>query len=1125
MVRLSIRLLGAVDIKLDEKPVTGFVSGKAQALLIYLVVTGRACPRATLATLFWGDYGETSARRSLSKALSNLRQLVGDFLQIDRHSAAFRMSSQHWVDVVHFVQALEGIATHAPSVQTGPVLMGRDQQQAVALYRGEFLSGFQVADAPDFEAWMRRERHRLHRLCCEALIHFIQQTSAANAWTQAIGWTEQLLQLEPADEDAHRQLMMLYSLMGQRNRALVQYTACCEVLARELDVAPAAETVSLFQEIREGRTPVQLGTFGTVSTRPISGDSTIASQPLHRESTVEGIDDQQRLPFVGRQESLQQLKMAWQQSVGAGSHFCLIHGEAGVGKTRLAEVVLAWAGNQGYAIARARAYAAAGELAYTPVIEWLRSAALQPTLHRLEPVWLTELARLLPELTPNRAEATTSAGIAAAGDHQWQRQRLFDALVRAMRAGSGPKILLLDDLQWCDRETLAWLHYLLQRPQAAASHSDNGASLLIVATARPEILDEEHPFQPILRHLRSVERVTEIDLEPLDEVATTALATQLTKHPLTPTQTAQLYQYTEGNPLFVIETLRMGNWQQGLTATATAQPPLPAKVQAVIQERLAALAPSAQRLAGLAAVIGRSFDFGLLQQASDEPEAQLITELDQLWQQGIIHPHGNQRYDFSHDRIREVAYLTVSPVQRPLWHRRVAAALETLYEEDLTPLSLQLAFHFEEAGEWERAIHYYHQAAQQAHAIFADKKAVDLLQKALEMTGLLPNTRQHKKLELSLLLAMGSPLNNIEGFRSTMLDVCTRARLLSKELGALGEQFSVLQDLRTFYQQRAEYEMAHNMAVEMVNLAQHMEKIADKDDGEHAFRNKMVHNMLGNILFFQGQLAASQLSRKRALTYGKPSVGSFVFSAQTLWLLGYPDQAKQSILNAWIEAQGQGDLHRLGFAMTGAARLHHLAGHIPQTRLWAKKIHELYSAAHDLPRWGQMGQLFLAYTHVLQGNIDEGLPLLQATLEKMDEDQHFVNRSHYLTLLAESYTYAKEQTNALAIVNEAIEFCESTGERYWYAELLRLRGDYRLALGASHGEVELAYHEAINIAQEQQAKSLELRATMSLARLWQQQGQHAAALARLSEIYNWFTEGFNTADLRAAKALLEQLKQ
>lgn len=1141
METLSIRLLGTVDIRLGEQPVQGFVSSKAQALFFYLAVTRRPVPRATLATLFWGDWDERSARRSLSKALSNLRQLLGQYLQIDRHTAAFRMEQIHWLDVAAFEAALRRLSSPTqPPANTATI------QNALALYQGKFLEGFTIVDAPDFEAWARNERDRLHRACCNALSALIHHAGQDHDLHQAINLTQQLLQLEPADEQAHRRLMMLYVYNGQRSKALAQYTICRKILAEELDVEPADETIALYQAIREGSFALDDGIGQTDTSAPAGHVAPHMLPPAFPHKTnnaplLSTFPAPPASPLVGRAVPWQQLLSLWQQTVAGRTHVCLIHGEAGIGKTRLAEELLYWAAGQGATTVRTRTYAAAGELAYAPIIDWLRSPPLQETVATLDVVWRTRIARLLPELTSasivGGAEAETTAQEQATGpnDSQWQRQRLFDALTQAFHAGKAPKLLLLDDLQWCDRETLAWLNYFLQASRATTQKSQSIAPALIVATARPEILHEAHPLMPVLLHLRSEDAITELNLAPLDDVATAALAAQLSSHQLSADQSRALYHYTEGNPLFVMETLRTGPWQANLHNAAPlprstdeppfpagtarkpdlAQPLLPTKVQAVIQERLASLSPLAYRLAGLASVIGRSFDLTLLQQASIETEQQIIDGLDELWQQGIVRTHGPQRYDFSHDRIREVAYLTVGPVQRPQWHRQVAQALEMLYAQDLTPVSAQLAFHYEEVGETERAIEYYRRAAERACRLFANGDAVDLLFHALALIETLPHTAQNKRIELALLVALRDPLTIAQGhFEPALGIVGMRAKVLAEELGETSQLVQALQSLFLFHQMRAEYTESRAMAETILQI---VAKEDIEDIGEY-------YSPLANVCLYLGEFVSAQVQFDRHLSSAVVPAPPSLFAAMNLWFMGYPAQAQHRVDQVRKKVHSERQPHLMAHLAINRARLYHFMRDLREMKRFTEEALVL-DGTYNSPTFLVLAKLFQGRILAEEGKYARGITQIQAMLAQLDEKRHAAFRTHFLGLLAEAYACAGQFAEALEVLQQALGFVERNGEGVWHAELVRLQGEYRLTLGASPREVVTCYEEAITIAQAQQAKSLELRATMSLARLWQQQGQHEAALARLTEIYNWFTEGFNTADLRDARVLLAELTQ
>jgi DNA-binding SARP family transcriptional activator len=390
MKTLSIQLLGTVDIRLGEQPVTGFVSNKAQALLLYLAVTQRPITRTALATLLWGDWGETAARRSLSKALSNLRQLVGDHLKIERHTVVFQAERAHWLDVATFEEILDSTEFAQPDGEMADRAV-EALQKAVALYQGEFLAGFYVDNAPDFEVWARAERERLYHLYYKALIRLINLTERAADLSQAIGYTQQLLHLEPTDEDAHRRLMALYMRNGQRSRALAQYKVCREILANELNVEPAAETSSLYRAIRQGDTAPHHTTFATAIDESATAISSLPPQQTNTAHLLPSMHPRPEFPLIGRTAHWQHLLTIWQQTRTGRPHVCLIRGEAGIGKTRLAEELLQWVAKRGGAVARTRAYGAAGELAYAPIIDWLRSATLQTALATLDPIWLTEM--------------------------------------------------------------------------------------------------------------------------------------------------------------------------------------------------------------------------------------------------------------------------------------------------------------------------------------------------------------------------------------------------------------------------------------------------------------------------------------------------------------------------------------------------------------------------------------------------------------------------------------------------------------------------------------------------------------------------------------------------------------
>jgi hypothetical protein len=378
---------------------------------------------------------------------------------------------------------------------------------------------------------------------------------------------------------------------------------------------------------------------------------------------------------------------------------------------------LKWAQRQGIAAATTRSYEAEGELAYAPLLTWLRAPLLQAAWNKLDDAALSEVARLLPELLVERLDLAPPSPLT----QSWQRQRLFQALAQAVLALDRPLLLHIDDLQWCDQETLEWLHYLLR--------FDPQAPLLLVGAYRPEEISAEHPLTALQLALQRTRQLKELELLPLGERDTAVLAAQFAGQPLDSRQADRLYAETEGNPLFISEMMRAG---------MPKEQDLPPTVQALIQTRFARLTPQAREVMGQAAVIGRAFDYDLLALCSGMGEDLLVTRLDELWRRRIIREHGRAGYDFSHDKFREVAYAELSEARRRLLHRRVAQNLEAQHSSHIEVFSGQIAAHYELAGMPHEAIPHFQRASEAAHKLYANVDAISYARRALRLLNEVP---------------------------------------------------------------------------------------------------------------------------------------------------------------------------------------------------------------------------------------------------------------------------------------------------------------------------------------------------------------------------------------------------
>ncbi len=689
---IEIGLLGGFSILLDGQTIPGMSAPRMQALLAYLLLhRGIPQPRQQVAFLLWPDSTEGQARTNLRKLLHQLRQALPEaerFLQIVGQEIQWNKAAPMVLDVEEFENAIQ------------PAAQGQADEQeqltrAVRLYRGDLLPGC-------YDEWLETERDRLRRQFANTLERLVGVLEWKRDYLAAIASAERLLQLDDLNEVTYHHLMRLHALAGDRTGALRVYQTCSAVLKKELSTEPGVETRDLYGRLMNNEL------FTTLSS---SGSQVPREKPL-----------------IGRENEWMAMQQAWSRADKGYPRCVILSGEAGIGKTRLADEMLRWVESQGYLCASARCFSSEGALAYAPIADWLRSAALRKRWISLEPVWLGELARVLPEILSERPNLPRPGKLSA----DWQRRRLFEALVRALNPVSSntssiPIALLVDDLQWCDSETLAWLHYLLR--------SALPVKLLLIGTMRSEELAPGHGLESWMDDLRSSGRLDEVDLRPFSAEETRALAENEAGRALEPDAAARLYAETEGHPLFVVESMRMAG-DPGRSPEdwpSTWEPDRSPTIQAVIARRLALLSPAARDLAGLAATVGRSFTYPVLAIASREiDEATLVRGLDELWQRKIIREHGASAYDFSHDNIRTAAYQGLSTARRRYLHRCVAESLEALAqagrESDLgiefEVLSGQIGSHFEKAGLPTRAVPYFQQAAEVAQRVFANERAL-----------------------------------------------------------------------------------------------------------------------------------------------------------------------------------------------------------------------------------------------------------------------------------------------------------------------------------------------------------------------------------------------------------------
>jgi len=669
-LHLFLHLLGGFHLYHGQ--ILDVLNIRHQLLLAYLALHAtQAIPRSELAFKLWADSSEEQALTNLRKALYHLKQ-IGDFIQTDAHTLQLNQKIQ--LDITDFVAALDSAERARVD---NPQAEQTALETATAFYKGDLLPSL-------YEDWLIPERERLRNRFIQATDRLIALLEARQHYRDAIKHAQRLLQTDNLREDTYRTLIRLHALNNDRAAALNVYHTCAGILSKELGVEPDSSTRELYERLLKSEAqPIKIN----IPVRPIS------------------------TPLVAREQEWKKLLSEWKKASNGELRTFLLSGEAGIGKTRLAEELLDWASRQGIRTAFAASYSAEGQISFAPVAGWLRSMPLQG----LDMHWQNELARVLPELRNNAKPQPMT--------ENWQKQIFFEAMARALLAENEPLILLLDDIQWCDNDTLDWLRYFL--------HFDKTAKIFILVTLRGEELPSNKELQLLLVDLRAEGQLTEMELSRLDEKQTAELGAHLLGRNFSQADSLPLFRESEGVPLFVVELanagIRVESVYKAEAGAGEKETGLPPRLQAILEGRLARLSSPSRAVIESAAVIGREFDFDLLQKTSELDEIATVNALDELWRVRMIRERGG-RYDFSHDKLREATLKNISPMRMRWLHQRVGDALEVEHAEaDYA----RIADHFEHAGKQAKASEYYARAAGYSGQLFAFDEALEYYRRAI----------------------------------------------------------------------------------------------------------------------------------------------------------------------------------------------------------------------------------------------------------------------------------------------------------------------------------------------------------------------------------------------------------
>jgi predicted ATPase len=816
-------------------------------------------------------------------------------------------------------------------------------------------------------------------------------------------------------------------------------------------------------------------------------------------------------------------------------HVALLTGDAGVGKSRLVQVLKDHVAHEPHMRWECRSAEYYQNTALFPltdlfqrILQWQLDETPEEKLGQLEqalsqyrlpleesvPLFVPLFSLPLPEdrypplhLSPQR-----------------QRQKTLETIVAILLelAERQPVLFILEDLHWTDPTTLEWLHLLIEQIPTT--------SVLMLLTCRPT-------FQPSWSP-RSY--LSEITVNRLSHAQVEQIVNRLTDGKAFPAEVLQqIIAKTDGVPLFVEELtkavlesgyLKETDGHYALTGALSTMA-IPATLQDSLMARLDRLI-SAKGIAQLGAAIGRQFAYDLLHGVSQLDEATLQRELSRLVEAEIVYQKGlppQSTYVFKHALIQDAAYESLLKATRQHYHQRIAQVLEAQFPETTAGQPELLAHHYTEAGFTEQAVSYWHHAGQRAIERSAHVEAIAHLRHGLQLLQTLPETPQRLQREVDMLITLGASLLAVKGQGALeVAQTYSRAQHLCQSLDDPHQLFPVLRGLWNYAVIRAEYQTAHALGAQLLTLAQH---------AHDPVMLVAAYRALGTTLCCLGAVASASMHFAQGIALYDPQqhhasaflhgedAGVICWSrgAWALWCLGYPDQGLAQTDEAVTLAQQMAHPLSLGYALGTAAVFHQYRREVRAAQECAEAALSL-ATDQGFPFWMAYNAMLYGWTLAHQGRAQEGIEQINQGLSAYRATGAELMRSYFLALLAEVHSVIGQPEAGLAVLAEALTHVNTTGERWYEPELYRLKGALLLQQTSDNATVaETCFHHALEIARNQQARSLELRAATSLARLWQQHGKRQAAHDLLAPVYHWFTEGFDTADLKDARALLDAL--
>src|SRR5579884_518856 len=1097
MGQLSLALLGTPEVLHSGQPVK-FRTRKELALLIYLAVEGGLHSREKITTLFWPESDVVQGRTTLRRALANLRSVLHDMeesgashLHIEREVLGLDLTSNVELDVHTLAAALALDAggrgderlqarntTGAGTSAVGAV--NRPLREVAGLYRGPFLEGFSLNDAPDFDNWLLLQRETCHRRMSLLLERLSASQLRDRAVADAIETAARWIAHDPLNESARMRLMEAHLAASHRNAALQAYEAYRTYLSSELDMRPSAEMEALAASIQSGVVrgrEVEVGhaTGGTTTRSRGQRGKAFSPQQSSAQQWEESTSGVLVGPLVGRVQEYARLIEAYRDVERGQMRAVILRGEAGMGKTRLASEFLGRAAEMGADVLQGRAFEAGGRLPYQPLVDAPRLRIQRDNApdDLLSDPWLAELARLLPELReryPDLPEPT--------GDENIARLRLFEAITRLLQAlaGYAPVVLFLDDIHWIDVASLDLLHY------AGRRWMEQGTPILLLLGQR---LESAGAGSDLARSLESLQRdlqVTGLRLKPLTRDSTLELVRAICTSRVEAAG-EWLFGETQGQPFYIMETLKAlldhgvlstrrqvdGSWRIDYEGRAddlsNLHHFLPPGVREVIRSRLDQLTPPAFTLLAAGAVLGHHFTFERLCQVADLGENEGLPALDELLARRLLYEAGTESgdylnaptgtYFFTHDKIRDVVYTEAGEARRRIFHRR---ALDML--QRVAAPAAELVHHALAARQPVQAFSFSIAAGENAMQLFAVRDAIAHYERARQIAAQWQATPGESH-----------------------APTAEAMRMLYDQLGRAYEFINELEAARTIYQEMLAF--AHKLD------APGMECIA-------------LNHLATVIIHESYDLDQAMLQLQQALDAGEKSNDTTAL-AETEWSLAQLYFYRFDV-RATVE-HGQRALtlaRQLDWAELVARCLNVTAYGIKDSGQWEEYMPYAQEALDIYRRLGNRAmevdcRCLLASVKIHTGQPAAALAIAEEARAIALEAENLWGQANTLYHMATAYMEMGKYGEALALAQQCMDIARTHDITTWTGNSQMLAGTvYRAILALDEARAahlaSMAVHETVQSYPLTRVASAEVCADCALSGLWEE----AAAFARLA---------------------------